>query len=157
MNTSSNVVTETPKLVTPYCSRLSGDKVCLLVHANTSLASYRPILSRTYTRILIRSFRITYDWTIHSLRKQPAYGDTTTGFPEKWRLTNERINSIVTMRHYLDLGSASDWLKQISHAARPIKSTTQSDASSLWNFCPLFLVVISRRNQWRRCKMSAVF
>ena len=157
MNTSSNVVTETPKLVTPYCSRLSGDKVCLLVHANTSLASYRPIISRTYTRILIRSFRITYDWTIHSLRKQPAYGDTTTGFPEKWRLRNESINSIVTTRRYLDLGNASDWLKQISHAARPIKSTTQSDASSLWNFCPLFLVVISRRNQWRRCKMSAVF
>ena len=28
-------------------------------------------------------------------------------------------------RHYPDLGSASDWLKQISHAARPIRSTTQ--------------------------------
>ena len=85
-------------------------------------ASYRPIISRTYTRILIRSFRITYDWTIHSLGKQPAFGDTTTGFPEKWRLRNERRNSMVTTRRYLDLGSASDWLKQISHAARPIKA-----------------------------------
>ena len=28
-------------------------------------------------------------------------------------------------RHYPDLASASDWLKQISHAARPIRSTTQ--------------------------------
>ena len=28
-------------------------------------------------------------------------------------------------RHYPDLGSASDWLNQISYAARPIKSTTQ--------------------------------
>ena len=37
MNTSSKVVTETPKLVTPYCSRLSGDKVWVLVDANTSL------------------------------------------------------------------------------------------------------------------------
>ena len=27
--------------------------------------------------------------------------------------------------HYPDLGSASDWLKQISHAAGPITSTTQ--------------------------------
>ena len=27
--------------------------------------------------------------------------------------------------HYPDLGSASDWLKQIFHAARPIRSTTQ--------------------------------
>ena len=29
------------------------------------------------------------------------------------------------MPHYPDLGSASDWLKQISHRARPIRSTTQ--------------------------------
>ena len=29
------------------------------------------------------------------------------------------------MCYYPDLGSASDWLIQISHAARPIRSTTQ--------------------------------
>ena len=28
-------------------------------------------------------------------------------------------------RHYPDLGSASDWLNQISHEARPIRRTTQ--------------------------------
>ena len=28
-------------------------------------------------------------------------------------------------RHQLILGSASDWLKQISHAVRPIRITTQ--------------------------------
>ena len=28
-------------------------------------------------------------------------------------------------RHYPDPGTASDWLKQIFHAARPIRSTTQ--------------------------------
>ena len=28
-------------------------------------------------------------------------------------------------RHHPDLDSASDWLNQISHAARPIRSTTQ--------------------------------
>ena len=28
--------------------------------------------------------------------------------------------------HYPDLGSASDWLNQISHMARPIRSTTQN-------------------------------
>ena len=27
--------------------------------------------------------------------------------------------------HYPDLGSPSDWLNQISHMARPIRSTTQ--------------------------------
>ena len=40
-------------------------------------------------------------------------------------LRNERRNSILMTRHYPDLGSASDWLNQISHAARPIRSTTQ--------------------------------
>ena len=38
--------------------------------------------------------------------------------------------------YYPDQGSASDWLKQISHAARPIRSTTKicmgSNASLLW-------------------------
>ena len=32
--------------------------------------------------------------------------------------------SILKTCHYLDLSSASDWLKQISLAARPIRSTT---------------------------------
>ena len=40
-------------------------------------------------------------------------------------LRNERRNSIRMTRHYPDLGSASDWLNQISHAARPIRRTTQ--------------------------------
>ena len=59
------------------------------------------------------------------LRKQPTFGDATTGFPTKWRLRNERRNSILMTRHYPDLSSASDWLNQMSHAARPIRSTTQ--------------------------------
>ena len=41
------------------------------------------------------------------------------------KLPNERRNSILVTRRYPDLGSASDWLKQISHAARPIRSSTQ--------------------------------
>ena len=60
-----------------------------------------------------------------SLRKQPTFGDATTGFPAKWRLRNERRNSILMTHHYPDLGSASDWLNQISYPARPIRSTTQ--------------------------------
>ena len=60
-----------------------------------------------------------------SLRKQPTFHDTNTGFPAKWQLRNERRNSILMARHYPDLGLASDWLKQISYAARPIRSTIQ--------------------------------
>ena len=49
-----------------------------------------------------------------SLRKQTTFRDATNGFPAKWRLRNKRRNSILMTRHYSDLGSASDWLKQIS-------------------------------------------
>ena len=38
---------------------------------------------------------------------------------------NECRNSILMTCHYPDLGSASGWLKQISHIAWPIRSTTQ--------------------------------
>ena len=43
----------------------------------------------------------------------------------KWRLRNERRNFILMTRHYPGLGRASDWLKQVSQAVRPIGSTTQ--------------------------------
>ena len=73
--------------------------------------------------------------------------------PVPRHLRNERRNSILMTRHYPDLGSASDWLNQISHAARPIRS----DALSVWNFCVRFSDVIWRGNQWQRRQMSAVF
>ena len=60
-----------------------------------------------------------------SLRKQPTFGDASTGFPAKWRLRNERRNFILMTRHYPDLSNASDWLNQISYAARPIRRTTR--------------------------------
>ena len=60
-----------------------------------------------------------------SLRKKPTFGDATIGFPSKWRLRNQRSNSILMTRRYPDLGSASAWLNQVSHAARLIRSTTQ--------------------------------
>ena len=67
--------------------------------------------------------------------KQPTIRDTTTGFPAKGCLRNERKNSIFMTCHYPDL-SVSDWLKQISHAVRPIRSVDKgSDTSSVWNFC----------------------
>ena len=45
-----------------------------------------------------------------SLIKQPRFRDTTTGFPAKWRLRNDRRNSILMTSHYPDLGSAFNWL-----------------------------------------------
>ena len=60
-----------------------------------------------------------------SLRKQPTFRDATTGFFAKWRLRNERRNSILMTRHYPDLVNASYWLNQISLATRPIRSIPQ--------------------------------
>ena len=90
----------------------------LLIHLQGHVA-------QTYTLILIRHFSsLETCQSVSSLRKQLTFGDTTTGFPNKWRLRNERRNSILMVHHYPDLGSASDWLNQISHAAQPISSTT---------------------------------
>ena len=63
-----------------------------------------------------------------SLRNQPTFGDAT-----KWRLRNESKNSILMTHHYPDKGSASDWLNQISHAAQPIRSTTQIPVEHILN------------------------
>ena len=60
------------------------------------------------------------------LRKHPTFCHATTCFQAKWRLRNGRRNSMLMACHYLDLGRASDWLKQIFLAARPIRSTTQT-------------------------------
>ena len=79
----------------------------------------------------------------------------------KWRLRNERRNSILMTRHYPDLGSASDWSCRGRNLPQPIRSTTLvwvlNDASSGWNFCARLLDVISQGNQWWRREMSAVF
>ena len=57
-----------------------------------------------------------------------------------------------------DLGSTSDWLKEISFAARPIKSTTQWVVThhQYW-ICALSTDVILQGKQWRCHKMLAVF
>ena len=62
---------------------------------------------------------------IEALRKQLTFSDASIGFPSKWRLINEGRDSRLMTLHSQDLGSASDWLNQISHVARPIRSITQ--------------------------------
>ena len=60
-----------------------------------------------------------------NLRKQPTFGDATTGFPpnDAWE-TSAEIPYWWRVTFYVDLDSASDWLKQISLAPRPIKIST---------------------------------
>ena len=71
------------------------------------------------------AFFIYYNLKYPSLRKQTTFGDATNGFSAKWRLRNERKNSILMTCHYPDLGGASDWLTQTSHALWPFRNTTQ--------------------------------
>ena len=52
---------------------------------------------------------------IKQKRKQSTFRDATTGFPAKWRLRNERWNSILPTTY---LGSASDWLNWIKFPTR---------------------------------------
>ena len=54
---------------------------------------------------------------------KPTFLEATTGITLKWSVMLR--NSILMTRHYPDLSKASDWLRQISHEARPIRSTTQ--------------------------------
>ena len=59
------------------------------------------------------------------LRKQPTFGDATTGFPTKRHLRNEGRNFTLMMRHYPDLGTASDWSCHVGNLIQPIRGTTQ--------------------------------
>ena len=96
--------------------------VTLLVELEMLLLSLRALHD---TLMILKSLSILFGIKFLSLRKQPTFGDVTTGFPAKWRLRNEHRNSILMMCHYYDLGSASDWLNQISNAVWSIRSTTQ--------------------------------
>ena len=71
------------------------------------------------TNLLVLGISSTF-----SLRNQPTFRNTTSAFPAKWRLRNECRNFILMTCHCPDLGSASDWLKQIYQAAWSIRSTT---------------------------------
>ena len=55
---------------------------------------------------------------------KPIKNARFVSFPAENGTVNRR-NSILMKRHYHDLGSTSDWVYQISHAARPIRSTSQ--------------------------------
>ena len=73
----------------------------------------RYVLFFSYTESLKYCF--SFFWVLEfavycsgrSLKNEPTFLDATNGFPTKWRLRIERINSILMTCHYPDLGSAS--------------------------------------------------
>ena len=78
----------------------AGETSCFLIDIKMSISRFQPI-------------------------QMEMFGDATNGFPAIRRLRIKCRNSILMTRHHPDLGSASDWLNQISHWVRPIRRTTQ--------------------------------
>ena len=82
-------------------------------------------------------------YSLDGLRKQPTFWDTTTGCHHdvKWGWRNECRNSVIMISHYPALGSASDWLQQISLVVWPITSNTKiwvvSHLISMNKLCPI--------------------
>ena len=71
---------------------------------------------------------LNFDLFRVSLGKQSTFRGATTGthwFPREMTSEKRVRNSILGTCHYPVLGSATDWLKKIFHAARPTTSTTQ--------------------------------
>ena len=83
-----------------------------------------------------------------SLRKQRTFGDATTGFPAKWRLRNERKNSIYWWRVTIQIcvvlltGRAAC----MGNLIQPIRSTTQLDSDASSEVSRKFLRSFLRRN-----------
>ena len=121
---------------------------------NINLINVNFLLHYSYikrTSSIVKAGRIIIQLMI-SVRKQLTFCDDNAGFPAKWHLTNEHQNSILMMLYYPDLRSASDWSGRVGRVF-----FSQSEASSVWNFCAGFLEIISQGNQWWHHKMSAVF
>ena len=90
------------------------------------LTELKPVLALHCNEYIISSLYngVILIWC--SLRKQPTFCAVSTGFPEKWRLRNERRNSILMTRHYPDLGRVSDRSWRLGNLLQPIRSTTQT-------------------------------
>ena len=109
-----------------------GSSIWIEDNVGAGLGSPRPVpwichpgLNRPLRKNTIIFSNYRFGRASSSLRKQPTFGDATTGFPAKWLLRNERRNSILMTRHYPDLGSASDWSYRVGNLIQPIRSTTQ--------------------------------
>ena len=90
------------------------------------------------------TLRFTHDDLRHvysslCLRKQLHFRTPSQVFPRmKSEQQAQKFHTVLITCHYLDLGSASDWLYQISFMAWPIRSTTQiwgNDMLFVWNSC----------------------
>jgi len=81
------------------------------------------------------------------LRKQPTFQDAKGGFLARWRLRNERRNSILMTSHYLGMYHQCFRLVEICFIqSEALSPDLDSDALSVWNFWAGFPDVISQVN-----------
>ena len=90
------------------------------------LTELKPVLALHCNEYILSSLYNSVILIWCSLRKQPTFCAVSTGFPAKWRLRNERRNSILMTRHYPDLGRVSDRSWRVGNLLQPIRSTTQT-------------------------------
>ena len=125
----------------------------------THSASEAIVLSLGFqTNLTIKNQPPTQEF-LSNLRKQPTFGNTTTGFPAKWHLRNKRRNSILMMINYPDLVSASDWSWHVGNLIQPIRSTIHIWVATChqYGISACFSDVIWLGKQWQHRQMSAVF
>ena len=87
--------------------------------------------------VLIAETHSVIDCKTACPRKQPTFGDATTGFSAKWSLRNERRNFILMTYHYPDLGSASDWSCREGNLVQPIDYPDLGSEASQYRISPL--------------------
>ena len=115
-----------------------------------------------YLKLLIPSGTATLKLSVSRLAWQNSGHFATPSLvslkTEVWEVSAETPYWWLVTTH-ADLGSASDWLNQISHMEQPIKSTTKT-----WkvmchqqSFCACFSDVILWGNQYWCCEMMPVF
>ena len=84
-------------------------------------------LTRPSRQFRVSIVRIALACTVH-------FCNAITFFPVKWRLRNERRNSILMMCHYPNLGGASDWSRHVRNLIQPIRSTSQTRVVTLHQY-----------------------
>ena len=101
------------KQFTTFCKEMSLLPMTTFLHRNGALgkeqllgSKSRPVTTHMATPSCIATLH-QLNWT--TVRKQPTFFTTNTGFPVKWRLRNDCRNFILLRCQYLVLGSASDW------------------------------------------------
>ena len=123
--------TDLPFLNFKFCSFLISlvfiavSQFSLILLSFSFAALQYPISHNDSTIFLMKVLNSQFNEFGSQPQKTADILDATTGFPAKWRLRNDRKNSILMTRHYPDLGDASDLSCRARNSLQPIRNATQ--------------------------------